>query len=219
MQTTSFKSAPSANAELATANLNAILGQAGGNGNVKVINTGVQEVDGIWIATAFVEIEEPEVKQEDEEKMSVQDRPEADQEKPEDGIVHIYYLQDHKPSVTDQSIPVEPEDALNEALQPPLEQPRVVQVDEDRPQDIPTTAETLGGTADNMAEKVIADFNEPDVIMTAVAAHTPNLAPQAPAEPLDLTEEERQAVLKAREMTRDREFAGLEEPAPTSPEG
>lgn len=229
MQTTSFTSAPSATAELATVNLNAIIGQAGGGGQVKVINTGVQEVEkGVFVATAYVEIIEAEPEPaKDENKMSVQDRIGGEKEQPEDGIVHIYYLQNHPESLAERSIP----DVSGELIQndgTPLNIAQAeerVDVEDRRAEnindDILLGPDSLGGSADDMAEKVITDFNDETAV---IAAATPAYSPAMGAEELKLTDEELKAVLQAREdaldqKARDIQAAAAAEPKPVPTEG
>lgn len=57
MQTSSVQSAPCATPEAANDALGGLLLQAGQNQTVKVISTDVHEVDGLWVATAFFQIE------------------------------------------------------------------------------------------------------------------------------------------------------------------
>jgi len=69
MKTSSLQSPPSATPDAANDALSGLIVQAGKNQKIKILNTDVVEVDGMWIATAFFEIEEMDDENENDENL------------------------------------------------------------------------------------------------------------------------------------------------------
>lgn len=167
MATTAFQSPPCASEDIASTYVDGLIAQAGrGGAEVKVLGIQVIEIDGMWVATASIEVVPPEDgAEEDAPKVSVQDRPEAEPE-PEDAN-GIYYLQNHLPSVAEEAIP----DQFEELVEfEPSDHPANLDTAEDnvffnnpndvRDEDTVSIDAPISDSAEALAVQLLEDYNE-----------------------------------------------------------
>ena len=163
---TSLSSSPCASAELAQAALNALIDQAGQGGEVTILSMVVNDIDGVWIASAVVRVEIP-AKTADEKAVNDEDidriRNEAALSR-ENSFIVPYYLLPHEPSIADRSIPADLENTDMSTSSPPApepEPPASENRDEnaDSAEPLKGEKEEFSGEASALADKVIHEFN------------------------------------------------------------
>lgn len=179
MVQTALSSTPCASAELAQAALNALLDQAGRDGEIVVLSMMVNEVDGLWIASAVVRIDEPErAAQSDEDVQNENERirQQAAESRSQDFAVP-YYILPHEASVADRSFPVDLEDANVPDEGPPMpviaednaitEEDQRSRANDEGFQPLKGELEPVSKEADALAETMLKDFNADDSVAAA----------------------------------------------------
>ncbi len=197
MPATAFKSPPSATADQASAFIDALIAEAGKGGDVTIIGMNVVEIDGLWVATAIIEIAEPEQEaEEDEDKISVQKRPEAEPEQadPSSGIFHL------QPRDTPIAKSAMPDMDSEEIIGPASERPEwVVDDDRDAFADTPRSIDKNRAGEDSMLDAPVSD-NAADLAQALIKDYNEEAAAVSAAETQAVLDEQRRRRLEAERL-------------------
>lgn len=224
MQTTAIQSAPAPNEQAAIAAVNGLIGDVGRGRRVKIVNLDVREVDGLWVAIAFLEIldDEPQDKPEDEREKEHHQTGAgsgANSEQERDFGVDIYYLRGHiseagraMADAAEGVVPGnEPVPYVQEMAEADAQARRREMYEEEQWESEFAVGNVGASSSEDLSSMVQNDFNQAETAVEAVPVVTPSEAMTSYAV---LTEEERRRVLERDGMIIIPDKDGEERPEP-----